>query len=97
MNCPLSRLNQTSILNPLTAAIDKGIELALSQGQIRAVDEIHQDEKGDKRYYWFYYRTDTNLIPARNWEVAPDRNLLLVSDEEIESMARCIVWGFSSA
>ena len=74
----------------VTAAIDKGIELALSQGQIRAVDEIREDEEGDKRYYWFYYQTDTNLIPARNWEAAPDRNLLLVSDEEIESMARVL-------
>ena len=74
----------------VTTAIDKGIELALNQGRIRAVDEIRQDEEGNKRHYWFYYQTDTNLIPARNWEKAPDRGLLLVSDEEIESMARVL-------
>ena len=77
----------------VTAAIDKGIELVLSQGKIRAVDEIREDEEGNKRYYWFYYRTDTNLIPARNWEEAPDRNLLLISDEEIESMAHVLFGG----
>merc|ERR1711964_890875 len=59
-------------------------------GQIRAIDEIRKDDEGNKRNYWFYYRTDTNLIPARNWEAAPDRWLLLVSDEEIESMARVL-------
>ena len=71
-------------------AVDQGIELALSQGKIRAVDEIREDEEGNKRYYWFYYRTDTDLIPARNWELASNRHRLLISDEELESMAHVL-------
>jgi len=63
-------------------AVDQGIELAFSQGKIRAVNKICGDEEGNKRYHWFYCRTDTNLISARNWALTSNRYRLLISDEK---------------